>query len=779
MIKVLLIGNGAREHAVAEAIRRSPQAHRLFSYMKSNNPGIRLLSEKCELGDYRDLGKITAFAKQVGADFCFVGPEAPLDFGAVDALAKIGVPSVGPVKELAKLETSKAFAHILMEKHRIPGLPKFGVFKSTDGVKEFLLSLDSFVVKPDGLTGGKGVMVHEEHLKNANDALKYCEDVLKSHASVIIEEKLEGEEFSLQSFTDGRFVLDCPPAQDHKRAYENDEGPNCYSEDTEILTEDGWKTFDKLKNSDKVATFDPKSKFFRFEKSQKIHWRKYSGKMIQFRNRNVDLLVTPNHKMLFQQRRRKKKVFVIEAKNYKGENYIYQACKWNGEDPKYFVLPEHDYKFNRKLEKTKINFKDWVGFLALFLSEGYIVNTKEDKRVYICQTEKSKNFKMFVDILEKLPFKFNYEKHHKKFRINSLQLVNYLEKFGKSQAKYVPNYIKNATENTILEFLKAFCLGDGDIHYGQMRFCSSSKRMIDDLQEMIIRICFASTITVDKRTTMINPINRKRYPARPVYSTTIRKTNKTSIRKNNVKEVNYEGYIGCVTVSTGFVIVRRKNKIVISGNTGGMGSYSCADHMLPFMRKSDLDDAHRITELVAKAIAKETGTLYKGVMYGGFMVTRNGVKLLEYNARLGDPETMNVLPILSSDFIELCLGVTNGALAKVKADFEKKATVCKYVVPQGYPDNPVRSEKIEIAPATKAKVYYASVDQRPDGLYMSGSRAVAFVGISGEFTEAERIAEEAVKSVKGKVFHRPDIGTKPLLDKRVRHMQMIRGKDEL
>jgi phosphoribosylamine--glycine ligase len=163
-------------------------------------------------------------------------------------------------------------------------------------------------------------------------------------------------------------------------------------------------------------------------------------------------------------------------------------------------------------------------------------------------------------------------------------------------------------------------------------------------------------------------------------------------------------------------------------------------------------------------------------MYGGFMVTKDDVKLLEYNARLGDPEAMNVLPILRSDFIDMCYGIVNGRLSHVKAEFENKSTVCKYVVPKGYPDNSVKGEKIEVPVATKARMYYASVDQKPEGLYMSGSRAIAFVGISHDFSEAEKIAEEAVKAVRGNVFHRPDIGTKALLEKRINHMKTIRSK---
>ena len=212
-------------------------------------------------------------------------------------------------------------------------------------------------------------------------------------------------------------------------------------------------------------------------------------------------------------------------------------------------------------------------------------------------------------------------------------------------------------------------------------------------------------------------------------------------------------------------------------NTGGMGSYSDANHSLPFLTSKDLADAHDITEQVATALFKETGTLFKGIMYGGFMAVKDGVRLIEYNARFGDPEVMNVLPILKTDFVEVCEAIITGTLNQIKIEFEKKATVCKYLVPEGYPDVPKANQKIEVAPShgkDVPKMYYASVDQRADGLYLSTSRAVAFVGIANDLARAEQIAEAACTRVKGPVFHREDVGTSALIQKRVAMMKVLR-----
>jgi len=211
-------------------------------------------------------------------------------------------------------------------------------------------------------------------------------------------------------------------------------------------------------------------------------------------------------------------------------------------------------------------------------------------------------------------------------------------------------------------------------------------------------------------------------------------------------------------------------------NTGGMGSYSCENHLLPFLAKNDVEEGLKITQKAAEAIYKETGEFYKGVMYGGFIVTKKGIRLLEYNARFGDPETMNVLPLMETDFVEICNAIINQSLHKLKIKFQSKATVCKYIVPKGYPDNPAKNEKIEIWAIPKdARLYYASVEQKEEGLYTTSSRAVACLGIADNLDAAEKIAEEATKSVKGKLFHRDDIGTKKLIEKRVSHMKDVLG----
>jgi len=438
-MQVLLIGNGAREHVLAEALCRSSVKPKIFAFMKTKNPGIAALATDFKLGPLSKVEEIATWAKEKKIDFAVVGPEEPLLYGVVDALQIRGIPALGPTKSLARLETSKSFTRNLLKKYHIPGNPVFETFTNLDGIKEYLRKMGEVVLKPDGLTGGKGVLVQGEHFASHGEVMDLCGRILKEHRSVIIEEKLEGEEFSLQCFCDGQTVVPMPPVQDHKRRFNGDRGPN----------------------------------------------------------------------------------------------------------------------------------------------------------------------------------------------------------------------------------------------------------------------------------------------------------------------------------------------------TGGMGSYSCADHSLPFLRREEIDQAIAITEMVARALYEETGEYYRGIMYGGFMVTKEGVKLLEYNARFGDPEAMNVLPILEGDFVKICEAVFQGTLEDITLQFERKATVLKYIVPKGYglaEGGPPSGGRIEIdrTKIASARIYFASVDEGKDGLYMTSSRALGILGIADDLPTAERMAEGACAAVSGEVDHRSDIGTEALIAKRVQHMENLR-----
>ncbi|MDW5563993.1 MAG: phosphoribosylamine--glycine ligase [Methanomassiliicoccus sp.] len=439
-MKVLVVGGGGREHAIASALAASGST--IYSAMKNHNPGIARLAKESKLVKETDVPVVVDFALSKGVEMAVIGPEAPLEVGLVDSLEAKGIRCVGPSKAAARLEISKSFTRALMRRHQVPGNIDFAVFDDLASARKFVLENDrEMVVKPVGLTGGKGVKVMGEHLLSKQDTIRYLEEIFEHRiggGGVVLEEKLVGEEFTLQVFCDGHDVIPMPLVQDHKRAYEGDVGPN----------------------------------------------------------------------------------------------------------------------------------------------------------------------------------------------------------------------------------------------------------------------------------------------------------------------------------------------------TGGMGAYSQEDHLLPFVTARERESALDIMRCTVAAMRAE-GCEYRGILYGQFMNTRDGPRVIEYNARFGDPEAMNVLSIIASSFTDICTGIADGHLPANRVSFLRKATVCKYVVPRGYGTDPAAGKVVNVDEKAIAKIgakaYYAMVSEENGQVLTTTSRAVGVVGIDDTIEAAERTCEKALAHVTGDaLFVRHDIGRPEVVRKRVEHMQQVR-----
>ncbi len=438
-MNILIVGSGAREHAIASALHRSPQQPDICCYGTSINPGIKQMALGYHVGDVTDVDAILKFAKECKVGLAIIGPEAPLEKGLADKLWEAAIPTIGPKQKLAQIETSKGFARDLMQKYKIPGLPRYQKFERFEGIEIVLKSLGekNYVVKANGLMGGKGVKVAGDHLHSIQEALAYCQEVLTLGQTIVIEEKLIGQEFSLMCFCDGERVVSMPIVQDHKRAFVDDKGPN----------------------------------------------------------------------------------------------------------------------------------------------------------------------------------------------------------------------------------------------------------------------------------------------------------------------------------------------------TGGMGSYSDADHSLPFLTKEDVEQAQAINQAIINALSKELNDKYIGILYGSFIATRDGIYVIEFNARFGDPEALNVLTILESDFVAICQAMVVENLIPDSVRFLHQATVCKYAVPHGYPDASLKDVAIAIdAVKNKARLYLGAVHANDGKILATGSRTAAYVGVADSISAAEEIAEREIRAVEGPLFHREDIGTDKLIQRRVDEMRKLRAE---
>ena len=224
-MRILIIGSGGREHALAWKLGQRPDVTEVF--VAPGNGGTAGIAENVPVKD-SDIPGLVALAREKGVDLVVPGPELPLTLGVVDAMKEAGIPCFGPVAACARLEGSKSFAKEVMQAAGVPTAAA-GVFTSRAEADAFVAAHGApLVIKADGLAAGKGVIVAmtDEEVKAALDLMFENSTFGDAASTVLIEEFLKGEEVSLLCFCDGKTAIPLPSAQDHKAVFDGDKGPN-------------------------------------------------------------------------------------------------------------------------------------------------------------------------------------------------------------------------------------------------------------------------------------------------------------------------------------------------------------------------------------------------------------------------------------------------------------------------------------------------------------------------------------------------------------------------
>lgn len=346
----------------------------------------------------------------------------------------------------------------------------------------------------------------------------------------------------------------------------------CYDDKTEILTENGWKFFKDLKDTEKVFTLNLKNKKWEIQNGIKREYD-FKGNMIQINNKSgIDLVITPNHRCLIENKN-KNKFDIVNAQDLPSRFHIPKNMgKFKGKKYHSFLFNSNFYSrydINTKemkkikIPEKKIRIKDFIEFLGYFLSEGYV--SQKDYNITLSQKENKTKQKM-RDVLNRMNIDF-YESGEFNIGFNSKQINNYLRQFGTQEKRYIPEWIKNINEENLKILLNSLMKGDGNIVKNKnsvyLRYTTISKQLANDVQEIGLKLGYFTDILFEKN----------RYGM--VYRVGLKDNKRlTEIRKErkHIENKFYKGKVYCVTTKNGIVMVRRNGKSCWCGNSWGINN---------------------------------------------------------------------------------------------------------------------------------------------------------------------------------------------------------------
>ena len=379
------------------------------------------------------------------------------------------------------------------------------------------------------------------------------------------------------------------PQVETYRGNVNTLGPRaCFSDDTKLLTKDGWKYFNDVKMNDEILTLNSNQEI-EYHKPTEVIKQKYIGELVHFKNAKIDLLVTPNHKMYTKKRNSKKfeLISAFESINWERAE-MKKSATWKGKEIKYFYFQKAKNAKSPFIEK--INMDIWLEFFGYYITEGCVhirkrkreikgkIYDTKDYNILIAQDRKNRKERERIKrCLQRTGFKF-YESDDHQFRICNKHLAEYLLIFGKAKEKYIPTELKNLSKRQLKILFESLMLGDGS---KDRVFYSSSKRLIEDFQEIFLKlgmapgailedkrksnIVYACYILTDKKKDFLTP----RYPKRGIEK--------------------YEGFVYCVNVPNHIIYVKRNEKSLFCGNCYDEGKRVAETLFMDYHRKYNLD----------------------------------------------------------------------------------------------------------------------------------------------------------------------------------------------
>jgi phosphoribosylamine-glycine ligase len=694
-----------------------------------------------------------------------------------------GYPIFGANKAAADWELDREVGMQIMRQSGIPLLPYTKFEKIDEAIAHVLAAGDDtrFVSKPCG--DGDRAM---SYVSKSPDDMIYMLEKWKK------EDKLK-KPFIMQEFAAGIEMAVggwWGPAGwegvweenfEHKKLMCGEKGQNtgemgCYSSDSEVLTETGWKLWPAVTMEDKLATLVNGNVVFEHP-TQVVNFP-FKGNMLAWENQSIDIMVTPNHNMYVNKqwdaRRGIDNYQFISAEDCTDAQYSLQrTARWEGANEDYFLLTGNHWSTGlgeRHTDDISVPFPDLCKILGIYFAEG----STGGGQVSISQSHEAKYIKVKA-LIDSTIFKEKTTSHSFGFTINCMQLARLTKPFGKSYEKRIPAYIKNASSENILLFLDAFILGDGNVQSnGTRTIYTSNPDLAGDLQELLLKVGRLGVVT--KLPWKANPSKidgREIVQRRDAYIIFERtKKIRSWLDKRDMTFIPYDGTVYCATVSTHILFVRRNGKPVWCGNTA-----------MKYVEHSNL--AKETLEKVEGAL---TGVGFVGNIDLSCIINKDGIWPMEWTMRMGWPAAMIQLSLHKSDPAEWMLDLVNGKRSlHVRGD-----TAIGVVI--GIPDFPyskLTDKNVEgvpiygINPGNIADIHFAQVMAGEVPVVKNGTitRETMFVSagdniltVVGRGTTVSKAADRAYKLIDELVIpnspiYRVDIGKR--LEKQIPELQKL------
>ncbi|MFA6268635.1 MAG: phosphoribosylglycinamide synthetase C domain-containing protein [archaeon] len=690
-------------------------------------------------------------------------------FGSdADELRAKGKLVVGGSKYTDKLEEDREFGQNEMKRVGMNILPHWDFTDFEEAIEFIKKTPERYVFKPSGTVASdqKGVLFLGQE-EDGKDLIQILEQNKKIWARKIKKFQLQkmavGVEVAVGAFFNGNdFIYPINVNFEHKKLFPGDIGPytgemGCYEEGTQVLTKNGWKDFANITFEDEFATLNPQDHDIKYQRPTSIVKFNHHKKLLKIKNQTIDLGVTLDHNMVGieanKYRKGERQLEFVKAKELPNQFVVFRSSQYKGTSERFFVLPsEVIFHYEGKTVKGKsapekiIEMDEWIKFFGLWLAEGW--TSTKGYQLGIAQSKPRVREKI-REILQKLPFKFRETKDT--FVCDDKQLWSYLRPLGDALEKYIPReYLQLSKEQLEILYNHMF-LGDGNQSNKTRVYYTSSKRLADDVQELLLKIGKVGVIS--ERLRKDGKIGERQFKEiHRSYEVLERIEKKVSwIDKRDTKTVEYEGNVYCVEVPNHSLYVKRNGKPVWCGNT--------------LMFWSQPNEIFKIT--LSRLKEDLIKSKYVGYIDINCIANAKGIFPLEFTCRFGYPTISIQLEGITSEAGETMYRLAKGEAFELKTKKGFQIGICVVVPPFPFDDPKeafiYKDLSILFKKPNYEGVHLGDVKIINDIWTIAGDSGYVLVVTASGITveEARKQAYSRVKNIMiQNMYYRTDIGAK-------------------